>query len=184
MLVWSGLVRHEPRNTTLQRLRNRSVARYVRDPVGATVRDAEAAEHSSSGVGAPRSTSNRWQRLKRDVDLSQRFEKLGRYPPFCSPRALRSTLHPFVADDRSPQAAPRHRITASTELHRALGEIVLKRDPANSAPVEEALPRPPSLSQQQGTRSFELRAALAAGQTLSIDRPPFIEAHGSHAGAR
>ena len=47
------------------------------------------------------------------------------------------------------------------ELHRALGEIVLKRDPANSAPAEEAFLTAVAVAKQQGTRSFELRAALA-----------------------
>jgi predicted ATPase len=47
------------------------------------------------------------------------------------------------------------------ELHRARGDILMKREPANSAPVEEALLTAVAVAKQQGTRSFELRAALA-----------------------
>ena len=47
------------------------------------------------------------------------------------------------------------------ELHRARGDILLKRDSANSAPAEEAFLTAIAVAKQQGTRSFELRAALA-----------------------
>ena len=47
------------------------------------------------------------------------------------------------------------------ELHRVRGEILLKRDPANPAPAEEAFLTAIAVTKQQGTRSFELRAALA-----------------------
>jgi predicted ATPase len=47
------------------------------------------------------------------------------------------------------------------ELHRARGEMLLKRDPANPAPAEDALLTAIAIAKQQGTRSFELRAALA-----------------------
>jgi predicted ATPase len=46
------------------------------------------------------------------------------------------------------------------ELHRVRGEMLLKRDPANPAPAEEALQTAIAVAKQQGTRSFELRAAL------------------------
>ncbi len=47
------------------------------------------------------------------------------------------------------------------ELHRARGEMLLKRDPANPAPAEEAFLTAISVAKRQGTRSFELRAALS-----------------------
>ena len=47
------------------------------------------------------------------------------------------------------------------ELHRARGDTLLKRDPANHAPVEEAFLTAIAVAKQQGTRSFGLRAALA-----------------------
>ena len=47
------------------------------------------------------------------------------------------------------------------ELHRARSEILLKRDPANAAPAEEALLTAIAVANRQATRSFELRAALA-----------------------
>jgi predicted ATPase len=47
------------------------------------------------------------------------------------------------------------------ELHRARGEMLLKRDPANPALAEEVLQTAIAVAKKQGTRSFELRAALA-----------------------
>ena len=51
--------------------------------------------------------------------------------------------------------------TFEAELHRVRGEMLLKRDPANVATAEEALQTAIAVAQRQGTRSFELRAALA-----------------------
>jgi predicted ATPase len=51
--------------------------------------------------------------------------------------------------------------TFEAELHRARGDILLQRDPANSAPAEEAFLRAIAVAKRQGARSFELRAALA-----------------------
>ena len=62
--------------------------------------------------------------------------------------------------------------TFEAELHRARGEILLKQDPANPAPAEEAFLTAIAVAKQQGARSFELRAALCARQALPIDRPP------------
>ena len=58
------------------------------------------------------------------------------------------------------------------ELHRARGETLLTRDPLNSAPAEGALLTAIAVAQQQGTRSFELRAALALARLYqSTERP-------------
>ena len=58
------------------------------------------------------------------------------------------------------------------ELHRARGDILLQRDPANPAPAEEALLMAIAVAKQQGTRSFELRAALALARLYqSTGRP-------------
>ena len=59
------------------------------------------------------------------------------------------------------------------ELHRVRGEILLKRDPANPAPAEEAFLTAIAVAKQQGTRSFELRAALSLAKLYqSTGRPP------------
>jgi predicted ATPase len=47
------------------------------------------------------------------------------------------------------------------ELHRIRGEVLLKRDPANPAPAEEALQTAIAVAKRQATRSFELRASLS-----------------------
>ena len=58
------------------------------------------------------------------------------------------------------------------ELHRVRGEMLLKRDPANPAPAEEAFLTAIAVSKQQGTRSFELRAALSLAKLYqSTGRP-------------
>jgi predicted ATPase len=46
-------------------------------------------------------------------------------------------------------------------LHRIRGQILLKRDPANTVPAEEAFLTAIAVTQQQKARSFELQAALA-----------------------
>jgi predicted ATPase len=61
-------------------------------------------------------------------------------------------------------------------LHRLRGDILLKRDPANPAPAEEAFQTAIALAKRQGARSFELRAALALAKLYqSTGRP--VEAH-------
>jgi predicted ATPase len=45
-------------------------------------------------------------------------------------------------------------------LHRLRGQILLKRDPANTAPAKDAFLTAIGIAQQQKARSFELRAAL------------------------
>jgi predicted ATPase len=58
------------------------------------------------------------------------------------------------------------------ELHRVLGEMLLRRDPANPAPAEEALQTAIAVARQQSARAFELRAALALAILYqSTDRP-------------
>jgi predicted ATPase len=62
------------------------------------------------------------------------------------------------------------------ELHRARGELLLKCDPTNPAPAEEALLRAIEIAKQQGTRSFRLRAALALAKLHQTTGRP-TEAH-------
>jgi predicted ATPase len=57
-------------------------------------------------------------------------------------------------------------------LHRLRGEILLKRDPANTAPAEDAFLTAIAVAQQQKARSFELRAAFSLAKLYhSTDRP-------------
>jgi predicted ATPase len=57
-------------------------------------------------------------------------------------------------------------------LHRLRGEILLKRDPANTAPAEDAFLTAIAVAQQQKARSFELRAALSLAKLYhSKERP-------------
>ncbi len=58
------------------------------------------------------------------------------------------------------------------ELNRARGEILLARDPANTAPAEEAFLSAVAVAKQQGTRCFGLRAALSLAKLhQSTGRP-------------
>jgi predicted ATPase len=62
------------------------------------------------------------------------------------------------------------------ELHRVRGEMLLKRDPADPASAEEALQAAIVVANQQGTRSFKLRAALSLAKLYqSTGRP--VDAH-------
>ena len=47
------------------------------------------------------------------------------------------------------------------ESYRVRGEILVRRDPANTAPAEEAFLTAIAIAQQQRAKSFELRAALS-----------------------
>ena len=61
-------------------------------------------------------------------------------------------------------------------LHRIRGQILLKRDPANMTPAEDAFHTAIAIAQAQKARSFELRAALSLAKLYhSTDRP--AEAH-------
>jgi class 3 adenylate cyclase/predicted ATPase len=57
-------------------------------------------------------------------------------------------------------------------LHRLRGEILLKRDPANTPSAEDAFLTAIAIAQRQKARSFELRAALSLAKLYhSTDRP-------------
>jgi len=61
--------------------------------------------------------------------------------------------------------------TFEAELHRSRGEMLLKRDRANTESAEPALRRAIAVAREQGTRSFGLRAALALAKVYqSADR--------------
>jgi predicted ATPase len=58
------------------------------------------------------------------------------------------------------------------ELYRARGDILLKRDPSNPAPTEEAFRTALAIAKKQCARSWGLRAALALAKLYqSTDRP-------------
>ena len=62
------------------------------------------------------------------------------------------------------------------ELHRVRGEILLKRDPANPAPAEDAFLTAIAVAKQQDTRSFELRAGLSLAKLYQSTARP-ADAH-------
>ena len=62
------------------------------------------------------------------------------------------------------------------ELHRVRGEMLLKRDPANPAPADEALQTAIAVAKQQAARSFELRAALSLAKLYQSTARP-ADAH-------
>jgi predicted ATPase len=68
-------------------------------------------------------------------------------------------------------------------IHRCRGEILLKRDPANTALAEDAFLTAIAVAQQRKARSFELRAALTLAKLYhSTDRP--ADAHAVLASAQ
>jgi predicted ATPase len=62
------------------------------------------------------------------------------------------------------------------ELHRARGETLQKHNPANPAPAEDAFLTAIAIANQQATRSFELRAALALAKLYQSTARP-ADAH-------
>src|SRR5271163_2218055 len=64
-----------------------------------------------------------------------------------------------------------------SDTHRVRGEILFKRDPANTGPAENAFLTAIDIAQQQKAKSFGLRAALSLAKLFqSTGRP--AEAHG------
>jgi predicted ATPase len=62
------------------------------------------------------------------------------------------------------------------KLHRIRGEMLLKRDPGNAAPAEEAYLAAIAIAREQGARGFGLLAALSLAKLYqSTGRP--VEAH-------
>jgi predicted ATPase len=61
-------------------------------------------------------------------------------------------------------------------LHRIRGAILLKRDPANPAPAEEAILAAIAIAQAHKARSFELRAALSLAKLYQSTARP-ADAH-------
>jgi len=58
------------------------------------------------------------------------------------------------------------------ELHRVRGEILQKRDPVNTAAVEQLFQRAIAIAEQQRARSFRLRATLSLAKLYqSTGRP-------------
>jgi predicted ATPase len=77
-----------------------------------------------------------------------------------------------ILDDALATADRLGHRTFESELHRERGDFLLRRDPANSAPAQEAFLTAIAVSRTQGTRSFELRAALALAKLYqSTGRP-------------
>jgi tetratricopeptide (TPR) repeat protein len=62
------------------------------------------------------------------------------------------------------------------ELHRARGEMLLRREPADFAEAEKALQTAVAIARQQRTRSFELRAAMSLAK-LYRSTGRLVEAH-------
>ena len=62
-------------------------------------------------------------------------------------------------------------------LHRLRGEVLLKRDPSNPAPAEEAFQTAIAVAKEQGARSLGLRAALSLAKLYqSTGRPADAQA--------
>jgi predicted ATPase len=61
-------------------------------------------------------------------------------------------------------------------LHRLRGDILLKRDPANHAPIEEAFRSAIATARKQGARSQELLATLALAKLYQSTARP-VDAH-------
>ena len=53
------------------------------------------------------------------------------------------------------------RLFTDPYLHRLRGEILLKRDPTNPAPAEEAFQTAIAIAEEQGARSYVLLASLS-----------------------
>jgi predicted ATPase len=97
---------------------------------------------------------------------------------FAEAEALAGDIEPAVAilDEALATCERIEHRTFEAELHRVRGELLLKRDPGNPVPAEEAYLNAIAIAKQQGARSFGLRAALPLAKLYqSTGRP--AEAH-------
>jgi predicted ATPase len=115
----------------------------------------------------------------RDGIATCREQGLGNYIPFFTTALAEAEAE---AGELDTALATLDSVVSATELggqrffeaesHRIRGEILLKRDPANTAPAEEAFLAAIAVAQQQKARSFELRAALSLAKLYqSTGRP-------------
>jgi predicted ATPase len=65
---------------------------------------------------------------------------------------------------------------SDSTLVRLRGDILLKSNPANSAPIEEAFRSAIAIAKEQGARSYELLAALALAKLYQSTARP-VEVH-------
>ena len=70
------------------------------------------------------------------------------------------------------------------ELHRARGDALLMRDPPDPVPAEDAFLTAIAVAKQQGTRSFELRAAVSMAKLYHSTGRPRRSPRRSRASAR
>jgi hypothetical protein len=61
-------------------------------------------------------------------------------------------------------------------MHRLRGELLLKRDPSNPAPAEDALQSAIAVASEQGARSYRVLAALALAKLYQSTARP-VDAH-------
>ena len=64
------------------------------------------------------------------------------------------------------------RLFTDPYLHRLHGEILLKRDPANPAPAEEAFQTAIAIAKEQGARSYVLLASLSLAKLYQSTARP------------
>ena len=87
-----------------------------------------------------------------------------------SDRAVTILDEALAASDRTGYRA------FEAELHRARGEMLLRRNSADTAPAEEAFLTAIAVAKHQATRSFELRAALPLAKLYQSTARP-ADAH-------
>jgi predicted ATPase len=74
-------------------------------------------------------------------------------------------------DDALAEAGRTEERWYEAELRRIRGEILLRRDPANTAAAELSLQTAIAIAQSQKARSFELRAALSLAKLYGAANP-------------
>jgi tetratricopeptide (TPR) repeat protein len=77
-----------------------------------------------------------------------------------------------IIDDALARATETGERLTDAFLHRVRGDILLKREPADPTPAEEAYRTAIAIAKQQGARSYRLRASLALAKLYqSTGRP-------------
>jgi predicted ATPase len=96
--------------------------------------------------------------------------------------AGRSDIALVELDDILTETSSTEQRMFDAELHRIRGEVLLKRNPANTGSAEDTFLTAIAIAQQQKARSFELRAALSLAK-LSQSGSRAADAHAALAPA-
>jgi class 3 adenylate cyclase/predicted ATPase len=176
-----------------------SMVEMFRGDAEATLRDAEilieiAANIEVSFFAGLAKICRGWARARLgdresgSVELRQGLAELAEQKALLAMPAYQGLLAEFEAERPNPDRALAQidealalaqrtgQLWTDALLYRIRGDVLLKADPGNSSPAEDAYLAALAIAREQSTRSFGLRAALSLAKLYQLNGRP-VEAH-------